>query len=268
MNFITPYSLLPICDMVYHPYIDVEFEPKDCGIVLCYGLLTSHVKDTLQKLNPHGKYIFITRDNDTAFKNGDDFNIDKYPQVKKWFVTNCDMEDERVDAMPYGIFCSTKEQTEEHVNQINRLLVTEKSIYNKVFGCFTINLDRPEIAKYRVPAKESVFAKTYATWSDRLGVDVYISNIYHHTFTLSPPGGGDDCQRTWESLYLNSYPIVLRRKTYSHFTDMPIAFVNDWSEINEEWLDKQQEIMKTKSVERLDLDYWTNRILNAKRDLL
>jgi hypothetical protein len=50
-------------------------------------------------------------------------------------------------------------------------------------------------------------------------------------FTLSPPGNGLDCHRTWESIYRGSVPIVLKAAWPFGDFDLPVLVVDSWDEI-------------------------------------
>ncbi|CAF1495428.1 unnamed protein product [Adineta steineri] len=65
---------------------------------------------------------------------------------------------------------------------------------------------------------------------------------------LSPRGGGLDCHRTWEALYLDIIPIVWHSTLDSLYTNLPIIIIKDWSEVNEEFLrNKLHEIAMKKA---------------------
>ena len=264
MNIITPYKLAEICDIIYHPYIDIAFEPKDSGVVLCYSM-DEHIDKCMGALSKDGKYICLLKDSDNIPKQN---ILDKYPQVKYWFIQNCHIKSDIVEATPGGIFICNKQGTDNHVELIEATLKTKRDIRSDIFGCFSINPDRADIEPNRTAAKNSIIGKPYATWSEPCGRNEFIDGIYRHVFTLSPKGAGEDCHRTWEALYLGSYPIVKKCETYDNFTDMPIAMLNDWSEITPEWLSEQEVVMKEKTTRRLDLDYLINRIQTEKERLI
>jgi hypothetical protein len=52
-----------------------------------------------------------------------------------------------------------------------------------------------------------------------------------HAFVISPHGNGLDCYRTWEALLMGCVPIVKRSPIDYLFVDLPVAIVDDWSEI-------------------------------------
>ena len=71
-------------------------------------------------------------------------------------------------------------------------------------------------------------------------VPVWINYEYTHRsyYTLSPRGGGEDCHRFYEAIYLDSIPIVKRTNTPfdKMYNIFPCLIVNDWSDVTEELL--------------------------------
>lgn len=49
-------------------------------------------------------------------------------------------------------------------------------------------------------------------------------------FTVSPPGNGLDCHRTWEAIYAGSVPIVLRSAWSFADRQLPVLVVDDWEQ--------------------------------------
>ena len=95
----------------------------------------------------------------------------------------------------------------------------------------------------------------------------YLTEIKASKFVFCPRGNGIDTHRLWESLYMGSIPIVKYENAHYLFTDLPILFINDWKEINEEFLNqKYTEITKKEwNFKKLKLSYWTNLIKNYAR---
>lgn len=96
----------------------------------------------------------------------------------------------------------------------------------------------------------------------------YLREIKSSKFVLCPRGNGIDTHRLWETLYMGSIPIVKYEKTHHLLTDLPILFINDWSEVNYDFLnDKFDEIMnKEWNFEKLKISYWENFILKNIRN--
>ena len=85
-----------------------------------------------------------------------------------------------------------------------------------------------------------------------------------YKFILSPEGAGMDCHRTWEALMIGCIPIVKRSLLNELYEDLPIVIVDDWNELNIDFLNKKYiEIMENKKkgnyiYNKLYLNYWTN----------
>ena len=78
-------------------------------------------------------------------------------------------------------------------------------------------------------------------------------------------GGGMDCYRIWEAIYLKSIPIAEHNPHLDRFTDFPILFTQDYSEITPRYLEEQYEKMLEKEirVDMLKWSYWKKRILRS-----
>ena len=255
---ITSEGFLPICDMVSHPYIDTPFEPKDSGVILCHSL-TANIDSCLRDLT--GSYIMIAKDSDDIITNE---LVDKYPQVKWWYATNCHADRENVTGIPAGVMCGSGERSSNHCDYILQLTNTDRIIKDRVFACFNYGTERMWVYNERNAAMKSALRYGFTTRLGRVKTSEFLQGIYDHEFTLSPYGCGEDCLRTWEAMYLGSIPIIRRSKTYDWFEDMPIAMLDTWDDLTPEWLDEQKKLMKTKSMERMTMDYWLEEIRQRK----
>lgn len=90
----------------------------------------------------------------------------------------------------------------------------------------------------------------------------FLREIRNHTFVLCPRGNGIDTHRLWETLYMGSIPIIKRDIGYSDFEDLPICFVNDWTEINIEFLEEQRKRITNANwnLNKLKISYWIDKI--------
>jgi hypothetical protein len=82
-----------------------------------------------------------------------------------------------------------------------------------------------------------------------------------YAFVVSPHGNGLDCHRTWESLALGNIVIVKRSPLDPLYEGLPVAFVNDWSEITSQALTQWQAqyarlFLEPSFRERLTNRYW------------
>jgi hypothetical protein len=123
--------------------------------------------------------------------------------------------------------------------------------------------------------KQSPFAVCF---NKSEGVDISsLPTVYNrnrqYPLWLSPRGNGIDCHRTWEALYLDAIPIVWHSTLDSLFTDLPVIIINDWSEINEQFLrNKLYEIALKKvqqspvyQYDKLRSAFWHQMILKKSR---
>lgn len=120
------------------------------------------------------------------------------------------------------------------------------------------------------------FSKTTYTKIEQPNVSMngrynYLRNLKKSKFSLCPMGNGIETFRTWESLYVNTIPIVKYHPTYEYADGLPILFIKDWDEISEDFLEKKyNEFTKQKwNIEKLKISYWYGYIekILKKNDL-
>jgi len=86
-------------------------------------------------------------------------------------------------------------------------------------------------------------------------------------FVISPPGGGMDCHRTWESLYLGAVPVVLDDYLATSLTaDLPILAVRsyeDFLELDDNQLDELYVQLREKPLTNAWGWTWLSRVLGS-----
>jgi hypothetical protein len=92
----------------------------------------------------------------------------------------------------------------------------------------------------------------------------FLRDIRSSKFVFCPRGNGIDTHRIWETLYMGSIPIVKYERSHHLFTDLPILFIKDWNEVNEDFLNEKYEeiINKDWNIDKLKIGYWTDFIKN------
>lgn len=99
-----------------------------------------------------------------------------------------------------------------------------------------------------------------------LDFGAYLQEMSTCRFVLSPRGNGLDCHRTWEALLIGTIPIVRTSALDCLFERLPVVIVQEWTEVNEQFLkDKFEEIcIRSKNREyefaRLSFDYWWKQV--------
>lgn len=110
----------------------------------------------------------------------------------------------------------------------------------------------------------------YCCVAKRCSFSKYIKQVAESTFVLSPPGRGPDANRTWETLLVGSIPVVLSSQLNPLYEDLPVLVVNDWTDVNEDFLrEKYSEILeKQYDLRKLYMEYWLKRIENVRQEFL
>jgi len=123
-------------------------------------------------------------------------------QVVKWFLVNCEVKDERLIPIPFGIFGNKKQLDNANLIDIRRQLSKErKKLLYCNFQFYTT--DRYRIFKYlkdRFPDR--------ITFKHECSFDEFLDDLATHKFVLCPTGNGYDCYRTLETIYMGAIPIL------------------------------------------------------------
>lgn len=132
---------------------------------------------------------------------------------------------------------------------------------NKIYINFEINADR---FGQRKDCIKKISPSLLALHQQKLKRTQTWINTTKYSFVLSPYGQGMDCHRTWEALILGSIPILKSKEFVNLFQDLPVLFVDDWSQINQKLLDDAIEKFKnmTFNYDKLTLNYWKQLVFS------
>lgn len=111
-------------------------------------------------------------------------------------------------------------------------------------------------------------AKSFCTVSPVKSFHLYLNDLAHSKFVLSPPGNGYDCHRTWESLYMGTFPIVKSSVAMdSLYEGLPVIIISDWKSITKEFLEETYQTMLKKeyNLTKLYADYWIGMIKDMQK---
>lgn len=208
---------------------------------------------------PKQDFVLITHNSDDSVHDG--YQIPN--NLIHWFAQNVNRIDSRIDSIPIGLENVKWFPGLHKVGKMKGLLEKPRSFKNFVYLNVSVNTNPGE----RFPAYYALENKSWVTverGSNGYKFDEYLQNIYSHPFIVCPEGNGIDTVRTWESLYMGSIPIEKRNINNQFYTDLPILFVNSWTEINEAMLqDEYERIIHTEwNMEKLNFSYWKNKILS------
>ena len=80
-----------------------------------------------------------------------------------------------------------------------------------------------------------------------------------HKFVLCPPGNGIDTHRMWETLYLDSIPVVEKNISSREYSKLPIIYYENIEDVNIEYLNERcKELIFEK--EMLSVDWWEKKV--------
>lgn len=271
-NFINDYisgeKFTSFCDIMIHDEIWEEYFSKKSldkiftinkEKIIVYSrpnfldmLVSSGIIDRFKE-----KIVLVTHNSDYGIRN-------VIPNIHIQFSQNICIDSEKLISLPIGLENSYNFPEIGKIDKMKRILNQEKKIKNLVYMNHTISTN-PAV---RSPLYDLFGGKSYFTSvknkNNGIDFDDYLYNIYNHKFVLSPEGNGVDTHRTWECLYMGTIPIVKRNFNNRYLEGkLPICFVDDWGELEEDFLEKEySRIKNTKwNLELLTFTYWKNLIL-------
>lgn len=122
----------------------------------------------------------------------------------------------------------------------------------------------------RVLCKNKLEKNGFSIENDILSEDLFFKKMLESVFVASPRGRGEDCFRTWQALYLGTYPIIKSSPLNALFKDLPVVIIDNWDEVTESFLLKKQTEFDAQyfNLEKCYYTYWENLILQTKEKLL
>jgi GR25 family glycosyltransferase involved in LPS biosynthesis len=256
-----------ICDLIIcnrtrgieNPITDKDFENlKDGSKVFININLYDEYVDKLMKLLKNIKvYFYIMIEPETRIPE----IVDKlHPHAYKIFIQNNNVHKENVHIMPIGIRDSMEVFSSHAPFSHNQLIYQGNCILEKqnlCMMCFSLNIHREECyntlkdKNYILDLNNKNFGKFQPSFLGTIPVQINYNLTQLSYYVICPRGIGEDTHRFFETIYLNSIPIVRRTNTAfdKMFDVFPCFIVNDWSDISEELLLKNKDILLEKVVE-------------------
>jgi hypothetical protein len=180
------------------------------------------------------------------------------------YCVNVNDASEKITPIPIGLenyhyFNNGKLQ--EFLDHQQSFLDFNKTII--ISGCFNLATNygiRAEVANLM---KNSRFECFHVNLTRKK----YLEILKKSFFTISPPGNGNDCHRTWEAIYVDTVPIVLNSYLSKNLSnELPIYSVDCYTEIfsksDNELYDIYSELMGRRSKDLAYFDYWQKIILS------
>jgi hypothetical protein len=285
--YYSPILFLQIADLTltqYHScHIDMDYlNSKEKIIVFCFYSMV-YINKLLPFLNNVSKpFVLITAMEDTQLPLEIDISfmnkILLCPFFKHWFSVNKTIPNDNIfTSIPYGLNYWTLAtrpcfgeniQTIFQQNTALESVIKEASHFSqripKIYCNFHFNLSDIRHGGMRekllnIIPKDIVFIQQQV-----LPRTESYKATTNYSFVLSPFGNGLDCIRTFESLCLGCIVIIKKSALdISMYEDLPVLFIDEWTDINETLLNKTLEEFKNKqfNYDKLKFEYWANLVI-------
>jgi hypothetical protein len=240
----------------------INFEIKQNQTIFCNNLVLKDLFEHLSGFDQSLNLNLITHQTDELITR--DFYIQKPQSINKWYSVNVEYECSDLVPLPLGLAQDFQDQylTKDRISEVSK--ISKNTLEPNLYINFKISTNYKE----REILYKQFLNKDWAKIdSPNLSLTDYLNNINNASFILAPWGNGVDSHRFWEALYLGKVPITKHHHTYKTAKDLPVLFVNDYSEISEEILKNFIENFKDSySWEVLSIQYWHDLIKKDYED--
>jgi hypothetical protein len=253
-----------------------KFEHELVDISSVFYQKIDNVRGFLQTTAPFIRkpFVLVTHNGDLSVTDELVQIAKTIPNLKKWFGQN-------ITCTPTDLICSLPIGLEN--DKWFPELEKRKTLYAKaqtsnsvlptqlLYLNFSFWTNRDE----RLVAHQTLGKHSWVT--DHCKQDVqqvqynqFLDSVCSHHYVLCPRGNGIDTHRLWETLYLGRIPVVKRDTNNRYYEDLPILFVNEWSEITEKLLRDNLDrlsIDENFNTNKLKFSWWKERITTILKDL-
>ena len=288
LTYYSPVGFCEICDIIIFPnlpysslthidYVTNITKEKTKVVIFC-----SAKNKSFEILFHYLPYIFcdfviITCMEDFTFPN--DYNEDIINAVlnnkhfKHWFLTNKTIPNNSyITSIPYGLNYWTMTMTnDENITYkeqdmvLNNLINNSKKIEEripKIYANWHMNITDSRNGGMREKLPSIIPPEIIYYQENQLTMFEYWQKMSEYAFVISPFGNGYDCIRTFEALCLGCIVIMKKCFLMEIYCDLPVVFVDNWEDINEELLTiilKEFKVIKF-DTEKLKMKYWTDLV--------
>ena len=209
------------------------------------------------------KYILISHNSDFSVP-GKYGNMLDDQKLIAWFGQNIDRKHSKLIPIPIGI--ANRYWPTGRMKILDRIINEAYRITKDIFCYLNVCVSTND-------AERSLIVKLFEHSSfcyqpsKRLSWAKYLLDLARSKFILSPEGNGLDCYRTWEVLYMGSFPIVKSSTLDELYKDLPIIIVNSWKEVTKKFLKQKFQEFKTKkfNLDKMYFFFWENKIKQLQK---
>lgn len=228
-------------------------------------ILISHNGDGKITDNPGPTY---KKNADKKFlKTGKSYDADirKIPKnLKKWYAQNVMYKTDKIVPLPIGLENSYNNPELHKIKKIFVIKNTKKKIKNLIYlNCKIDNNPKERQLVYNILKDKEYSTVVYGKNGYRF--DSFLDNLHNHCFMVCIPGNGPDVHSFWECLYVGTIPIQKKSIYNCNWRDLPVCWLDDWEQLNdEEFLKSEYKRITSQKFDlsKLTFEYWKNKIIN------
>jgi hypothetical protein len=227
---------------------------------------THNVNDFFDSITFDHDFILVSHNSDGKITDDPgkyDADVKKMPHnLKKWYGQNVEFESDIIESIPIGLENSEWFKHDKKIHKLSTIINTPKNIKNLVY----LNLNITNNVSVRSPIYDMLKDKSYVTTEygrNGLNFDSYLNNVYNHNFMVCPEGNGIDVHQPWESMYINTIPIQKKNINNSNWRELPVCWVDEWSQMEDEYFLKTEYDRITTNIfdkRKLEFNYWWDKI--------
>ncbi len=249
------------CDYAYDE-LDRSLNPDSILPGSTIFLKTDYLEQFCCQISPRIRvpYILVTHNSDYAVPGPYTALLDD-PNLIAWFGQNYDgYKHPKIHPIPIGLANGHW----AHGNSKLVRIVQQTSAHKQYLAYMNF---APETFPLERGPVFSLFANAHFCYrTSSKSFANYLRELTTAHFSISPRGNGADTHRLWESLYLNTVPIVHSSSLDSLYKDLPVLIVDDWTIVTEKFLTEKKELFANQSFnrEKIYMDYWI-ALINASK---
>ena len=206
-------------------------------------------------------YVLLTHNSDLNITKD---IFEKYfdSKIAHWFTQNlCFDESENISLIPIGLENRRRLKSGRKIWFKDKNSLKSKNILAS-FDIYTNYEERFQIQEL-LKDNEIIHFDKFAKTKD------YFNNLKDYRFILCPPGNGVDTHRIWESLLMNTIPILKNNNFSKNLINkkVPVLVVDDWKELNDYdenyFVSEYEKIFKNSDIKKFSTStYWIDKINN------
>jgi hypothetical protein len=177
---------------------------------------------------PKVNFILITHNGDLPV-NDSCLNYLDNENLIFWYGQNVMVRHPKLKSIPIGI--ANENWTHGNTDSLQKVILKNNKKNNLIYANFDINTNLTE----RTLCMEQIQNQGIFL-SQRKNFENYLEDLSNSYFSISPNGNGVDCHKIWESLYLNTIPIVTKSINVEFYKNLPILIIDSWLDFDKKLL--------------------------------